>query len=116
MIHLKTVLTSELLGARVPDQSLIVSDPGEPDSDKDYVAAARAQDGSYAFVYSTNGRNFSLDLTKLFGASFSASWFDPRTGAYSSLGTVASSVAQSFDPPGEPGEGNDWLLVLEAQP
>lgn len=114
MAHLKSVITSRPFGKLVSDQSLVVSAQGVPDEGKDYVAAARGDDGSYAFVYSTNGRAFSLDLTKLAGTRAVAQWFDPRHGAYQDAGSFALSSAQTFDPPGEPGDGNDWLLVVDS--
>ena len=113
MSFLKQVMTSEPLAGRVPDQSLIASDTGTADTAKDYVAAARGGDGSYAFVYTTNGRSFDLALDKL-ADGLTARWFDPREGTYQAAESVAGDV-QTFDPPGEPGEGNDWLLVLESE-
>lgn len=113
MAHLKSVITSRPFGKLVPDQNLVVSARGAPDEGKDYVAAARGEDGSYAFVYSTKGRAFSLDLTKLAGTRVAAQWFDPRNGTYQDAGSFTVSSAQTFDPPGEPDDGNDWLLVVD---
>lgn len=110
MAHLGAVM-----GARaplVPDQSL-VADARKADKDKDYLAAARADDGSYALVYTTDGRTFSLDLSRLAGPRVTARWFDPRVGTYRAAGTFGVENAQLFDPPGEPGDGNDWLLVVD---
>ena len=115
MIHLKSVITSKPVNERVPDQSLVVSDPGSATKPKDYIAAARGRDGAYAFVYSTQGDTFTLDLSKLAGTRVSAQWFNPREGTYQPLGTFDKTTAQVFDPPGEPGPDNDWLLVLDAQ-
>ena len=114
MAHIKTAITSRPLEKRIPDQSLIVSNPRKPDKDKDYIAAARADDGSYAFIYSTNGRAFSVDLTKLSGAQVQAQWFDPREGVFEDLGVFQRSAEQVFTPPGEVGPDNDWLLIIDA--
>lgn len=116
MAHLKALISSRTPEKRVPDQSLIVSDPGQADQDKDYIAAARANDGSYAFVYATNGRGFSVDLSKLSGSQVRAQWFDPRDGSYQAVATFAKTSSQAFTPPGTVGPDNDWLLVLDAQP
>ena len=113
MAFLKQVLTSQPLAGRVPDQGLIVSDMGSADIAKDYVAAARGEDGSYAFVYTTDGQSFDVALDKLNG-SLSARWFDPREGTYQAAGDATGDV-QTFNPPGEPGQGNDWLLILESE-
>ena len=114
MIHLKSVITSRPIEKRLPDQSLIISDAGQSDFAKTYIAAAKADDRSYAFIYSTQGLSFDLDLRKLGGNRVEAQWFDPREGTYTNLGTFAKGASVSFDPPGEPDEGNDWLLVLDA--
>lgn len=114
MIHLKAVLESRPLEGRIPDQSLIVSDTGDADRDLDYIAAARATDGSYAFVYSTNGRAFALDTTRLRGRRLQARWFNPREGTYEDLGTFTRRGALTFEPPGAIGPDNDWLLVVDA--
>jgi hypothetical protein len=40
-------------------------------------------------------------------------WFDPRTGEVQSLEKVEGNHRQTFNPPGEPGPKNDWILVLQ---
>ncbi len=47
----------------------------------------RADDGSYALVYSASGRPFTLDLGKLSGERLRASWYDPRDGTSKEIGT-----------------------------
>ena len=112
MIHLKTLLTSKPLENRVPDQSLLTSDPGRYDIAKTYTVAARAAAGSYAFIYTPQGQSFTLDLSKLSKTALRARWFDPRNGRYHSAGTHARGSV-TFDAPGEVGEGNDWVLVVD---
>ena len=114
MLHLKNVLSSRPLSGRIPDQSLITSDDGVTSTAKTYIAATRASNGSYAFVYSTEGSSFDLNLNKLSGNRVKAQWFNPRDGSYTNLGTLSKGSSVAFNPPGEPGEGNDWLLVLDA--
>ena len=78
-------------------------------------------------VYSANGRTISLKLSLLAG-TLSAAWFNPRNGlwhaeeaestrqTFFAHGIVAGLGApdHDFDPPGEAGDGNDWVLVLSA--
>ena len=73
--------------------------------------------------YSTSGRTFVPGLTNLKGPTLNAWWFNPRDGkTYDGGGRVTdkpfgqfANTARKvdFDPPGEPGEGNDWVLVLD---
>ena len=53
----------------IPDQSLIIDN--QPKGE-DYIVATRAQDGSYAFVYSPTGKPFQLNTLTLFGSKVSS--------------------------------------------
>gem|GEM_PF-1762464 len=69
---------------------------------------------SYAWIYSTNGRNFAVNMSRLKGKAIAAQWYDPRTGKFQKLGTYKANARQQFDPPGKAGPGNDWVLVLDS--
>jgi len=100
----------------VPDQSLITA--GQSRSYDSHKQAARACDGSFAYVYSADGTDFSIDLTRLGaeGDVISSRWFDPREGAYH-VGPdhLKRATSQAFDPPKSPAVDNDWVLVLHAR-
>ena len=118
MGHLKDLLSlaSRPFLKLVPDQSLITS--GQSSSYDSHKQAARASDGSYAYIYSSNGSNFSVDLTRLGsdGEKIKAQWFNPRTGDYQGAGGPYDRItSQSFDPPGSPSSGNDWILTMEVR-
>ncbi len=101
MIHLKKLMLSRDYFSRVPDESLI-ADQGKR---YDYVAATRGR--GYAFIYTYTGRGFSLNSS----ASYQkAAWYNPRTGETTA---IAASNSLTFDPPGEPRPGNDWVLILD---
>lgn len=78
----------------------------------DRIAATLSVDGSWAFVYTPRGASFSVDLASLNGQQVTAQWFDPRSGKLQSLGTLDRNSREAFDPPGEPGPRNDWILTL----
>lgn len=67
----------------------------------------------YAMAYTPTGRTLEIALDKLGFAEVRAAWFDPRTGKANDIGRFAAKGRRSFDPPGEPGEGNDWVLILD---
>ena len=58
-----------------------------------HTRATRADDGSYAFIYSASGQPFTVDLGKLAGRTISAYWYDPRTGTAHALGSFAAGTA-----------------------
>jgi hypothetical protein len=108
MQHVRTLIESRPLLLRIPDQDLIVGDPGEG---IDHVQATRASDGSYAFVYLPTGKPVTVRLSKLAG-EVRASWFDPREGTAQEAGVYPNSSDRTFTPPAS-GRGNDWVLVLD---
>lgn len=127
MGYLRSLIESRPKNLRMPDESMIVSDPGLK---YDRIVSMRASDGSYAMVYSTSGKRFTVDMTKLSGTTVNAWWFNPRTGEATLAGQYSASGTQEFIPPTSgPGidppppndlndpntavEGQDWVLVLD---
>lgn len=108
MIHLKNLMLSKPFLERIPDQSLIASGQG-----KQYDRLMATRGKNYAFVYTYNGRNMSVVMGKIRGSKVKASWYDPRTGGTTAIGTFANKGVKEFNPPGEQKDGNDWVLVLE---
>jgi hypothetical protein len=101
VVYLKNLMLSRSYFDRIPDASLI-ADQGKR---YDYVVATRGRD--YAFIYTYTGRTFKINP---FANHLTASWYNPRTGETTTLGAVHSNT---FDPPGDPRPGNDWVLILD---
>ena len=98
-------------------KELIVDGRGTWGGD-DYVASAATADGAAALAYlpptAAATRAISVDLSVLKG-TVEAQWFDPSTGAYSSIGSIPSSGVKRFVTPGKNGGGaGDWVLRLES--
>jgi len=110
MQYLKDLMLSHDYFNRVPDQTLVAGTNGEK---YEHILATRGED--YALAYTYTGRNFSINMGKIKGSEVSASWFDPRTGKTSIIGTFKNTGVQEFNPPGNPVNGNDWVLVLESK-
>jgi hypothetical protein len=91
---------------RVPDQSLITNALGA----NDRIQATRGND--YLFVYSAQGKPFTLNLGKISGTEVAASWYDPRTGETKDAGRFANRGKKLFTPPGS-GYGQDWVLIAD---
>jgi len=49
------------------------------------------------------------------GTTALARWFNPATGAYTTIGNFSATGTQVFAPPGDNGSGyHDWVLLLTA--
>ena len=106
MRFVRALVESRPYLSRVPDPSIVV----DPLDGPDRIAAARG-DG-YLFVYSAQGRRFTVHMGKISGASVQAWWYNPRSGQAESAGTFANTGEREFAPPSE-GFGSDWVLVLD---
>ncbi|BAV05169.1 Putative collagen-binding domain of a collagenase [Filimonas lacunae] len=110
MIHIKQLLLSRPYLERVPDATLIAE--GTQGERYNYLAATRGK--KYAFVYTYTGRNITIAPGKIQGNTIKAQWYNPRNGEYIAIETYANTATKTFDPPGEPAAGNDWVLVLDS--
>ena len=112
MQFLRQLVESRPYLCRIPDQNIIIAAAQQTCAT---LRATRGADGpsgstgSYAFVYSRDGRPVTVALTKLTGTLIMASWFDPRTGVSTWLGQFAVRGQRAFVPPSQ----EDWVLVLE---
>jgi len=109
MGHMRRLFESRPQLTRVPDQSVIVGDPGKEER---HLRAARDRNGGYAIVYTPRRQAIEVDLTKLAGSKVHAWWYNPRAGE--PVGGVALERAKrvKIEPP-ESEERDDWVLVLD---
>ena len=107
MKHLRKLLESRPLLDRVPDQSLIVENNLNA---YERIQATRGTD--YAFIYSTYGKAFTLNLGKISGSQLNAFWYNPRTGKTEDIGKIENKGTKIITPKTS-GYGQDWVLVLE---
>jgi hypothetical protein len=109
--HLHRLLLAYPYTDRIPDQTVIVGDPG---FQKDRLVVTRGVD--YLFAYRFTGRPFELRSGVLPGETLRARWMDPITGAFSSSTRVRNEGTLAFVPPvGEAGN-TDMVLVLDTLP
>jgi hypothetical protein len=87
--------------------------------DNTYATTARTADGTLVMTYIPTARPFDVDMTKL-AASAVARWYDPTTGAYTTVSgsPLANAGRKTFTPPtAKHADGyDDWVLVLETSP
>lgn len=76
------------------------------------IRAARATDGSFAFIYSPYGEKFTVDQKALKGEKIKEIWYNPRYGTTYLAHTGSGKAFQTYTPPSH-GRGQDWVLILE---
>jgi hypothetical protein len=108
MTHLTQLMESLPFLTRIPDQSVIVGDPGEG---LDHGQATRDAKGTYAMVYLPTGKPVTVRLDVLRSDNAKAAWFDPRSGTVQNLGELPVAGTHRFTPPST-GPGHDWVLIL----
>jgi hypothetical protein len=132
LLKLMTSLSNDQFLDRIPDQSLIDGDEGGMDVSEgvrsNRLQATCGSKGDYAMVYSANGRNICLKMNRLAAPLMNAFWFNPRNGKWrikdrdltdqrpfvKNIHSGPGAPIREFDPPGNVGNGNDWVLVLMA--
>lgn len=74
------------------------------------IACTRESTGKTLMVYIPVGSMTpTVNMTKISGSSANAWWYNPRTGAATTIGTFYTSGTKTFTPP----DTNDWILVLD---
>ena len=109
MGHARRLFESRPYQKLVPDPTVLVNDTTEG---ADNIQAARADDGSFLFVYVPTGKAATVKLDKISGEKINAFWFDPRVGNAVQMGEFPNQGTQTFEPFSR-GRGQDWVLVLD---
>ncbi|KAF3891090.1 DUF4038 domain-containing protein [Tolypothrix bouteillei VB521301] len=110
MGYMRRLFESRPFNQLVPDSAMIVGPAGDG---ADRIAAARAANGLFAFIYTPTGQSINADLRKITGSEVQAYWFNPRTGRSRVIGKFSNKSTQRFQP-STSGRGNDWVLVLDS--
>ncbi len=96
-----------------PNQSIIKE--GNTDSYDTHIQATVANDNTFSLVYSASDAPYKLNLQTLVNRQSFYRWYNPRTNVMQSeVMMIENRKAEEilFDPPGEKGAGNDWVLVV----
>lgn len=106
MKYVRKLLESRPLLDRIPDQSIVVENnlfAGER------IQATRGKD--YAFIYTAQGKSFTVNMGKISGQKITTAWYNPRTGVSKEGGVFDNNGQQKFTAP-TAGFGQDWVLIL----
>jgi hypothetical protein len=107
MQYVRRLIESHPMLERVPDQSLIL--------ENDYVPSERIQatrGSDYAFIYTSEGKSFTVILSKIKGNMLQAYWYNPRDGKTTNAVNISNKGTKEFIPPSS-GYGQDWVLILD---
>lgn len=105
--YLRRLIESRPILDRVPDQSLIVENSN---SAYERIQATRGND--YAFIYSAQGKEFTVNMKKITDSQLIGYWFSPKNGQVIEVGSFENKGTLKFIPPTS-GYGQDWVLVLD---
>jgi len=105
--HLRALMESRPFLTRIPDQSILASDPGQGGA---HVRATRDKEGSYAFVYLPLPLPVMVHLDRLTCEALNAWWYDPCSGESLHIGQYPARGTYTFTPPGY---RPDCVLVLD---
>jgi hypothetical protein len=109
MGHLRRLFEARPFVTLRPDPAFVVDGPRTGGAK---VRAMRAENGSFAFVYSPRGETFTVDKGLIRAARLKEIWYDPRYGVAYEFHTTDNQGYQSYTPPTS-GRGQDWVLILE---
>jgi chitodextrinase len=105
----KTLMTSLKWWTLVPDQTNSFATSGA-------TTAASSADGSLGMAYLQTGGSVTINMARLNG-TITSKWFDPTTGASTTIGTYSNTGSQQFTAPAAHSDGtDDWVLLLQGTP
>lgn len=106
MKYLRSLIESRPMFDRVPDQTLITDALNANDN----IQATRGKD--YIFVYSAQGKSFTVNTSKISGKELNSSWYNPRNGEAKPVGKITKKPQLELTPPTS-GYGHDWVLIID---
>jgi hypothetical protein len=112
LLHFRRFFTEIIPFHRLrPAPERLLTGPHEPGQQ---ARALASPEGDLLAVYLPTGGSVELALTHQ--QSYTAQWYNPRTGEFTEAATVTNGVPQRFfAPPGEsqPNRPWDWVLLLQ---
>ena len=106
MRYLRVLMESRPVQDRIPDQELLAENlPGA-----NHQQATRGLD--YALIYSPNGLKIKVNMGRISGDKVRSVWYNPRTGASTTIGDFVNTGVVDFTPPSS-GRNNDWVLIMD---
>jgi hypothetical protein len=102
--------------------NLIMSRPHKVRAPAQYALSDECPEGlkqraimgdGYIFIYTSQGQNMYINLNKLPWKHNKAWWYNPRNGIATLIDSIPDRGNHTFNPPGNTGNDNDWILVID---
>ncbi|MFM2394030.1 MAG: hypothetical protein RLZZ546_2012 [Bacteroidota bacterium] len=106
MQYLKNLVLNYDYLSSMPAQEYVLNN-GEK-----YNRIAVLKSNTATFFYTYNGSVININKALIKGVHYNAKWYNPKNGMYTTILTH-SEISNSFDPPGDVQNGNDWVLIIE---
>ncbi|MGL4629898.1 MAG: DUF4038 domain-containing protein [Leadbetterella sp.] len=129
--HLRHLMESKPIQSRIPAPNLLSSGTKGRDGglSPDLRIATQDISGKWAMVYSTRGSLIRVEMSQLPTGKFKAFWYNPKNGKWrfndtendtknpflANIEGGKKAKPVYFDPPEQPKDGNDWVLLLEIE-
>lgn len=96
----------------IPDQS-IISEGNSADYDY-HIQSVVTNDRSFSLIYSASDQPYEVSLNRLAKSSRFFIWYNPRSNEIldNKKKINGREKFKTFDPPGNQGAGNDWILLI----
>ncbi len=107
--YMKSFFTELPWQELLPKQELLKAGPNHGGSEC-LVAATKTND--LIVVYIPYGHTIRVNVKDFSARNALITWFNPRQGTYISSHPVMLDEEYEADPPGDPEEGNDWVMVM----
>jgi hypothetical protein len=117
MMHLKNLFESYHWNGHSPLPGFVIAEVNDSVTRlvTEYIPAIMGNDGSWAFVYTPEGKPFSLKLDLLKKKNLYARWYNPANGLFHETWKIKMSLNQVFTPPVTSGAENDWVLCVSTR-
>jgi hypothetical protein len=114
LIHLKRLMLSRPYLTRIPDPSVIVSDPPKGIERIQVTRDGRPgqNDATYILAYFPSDHRVTLNTGRIAAKTLQGWWYNPRNGEAMRVGEIANGNRMEFAPPTD-AAGEDWVLVLD---
>jgi hypothetical protein len=73
-----------------------------------YAVGARTSDGRMYLAYLPTAREVTIAMSQIAGSTALCRWFDPTSGAYTTIGTYDCTGTRNFTP-----SSGDWVLRID---
>jgi hypothetical protein len=106
MKYVRYLIESRPMFDRIPYPTQVT----ESFNANDHISSTRGKD--YLYVYSAQGKKFTVNTSRISGKEIAAHWFNPRNGELKEVGKFSKKDQQEFTPPST-GYGQDWVLIVD---